>query len=167
MLSSAIFFPVYLYEDQVCFDPNYGILGSTSLLVTFFISVPYLILNLFTITSGFIFCFKFFKTQVSRNNYISEEDAQQKEACQYVLISTAMYTGCSFLLVVCGLIPLSGSGRQLGQWSMLLNQSHGLLNILALFIALRSYRNKVKQSFSNLLRKCGKSSPTIAPSIEH
>ena len=158
------YFLAFLYDPLFCYDTGFGIYGSPSY-VNFAIILPYFLLNTAITIYSVLFFLQYLKLR--RQQIRTEADVQLKQACMYVAISTAAYMGCSMVALVFQSINLAGEGQELKPWLLLINQTHGIWNILALYVALKSYRDKVKESLTKCLQcRCSKARHVIEPESE-
>ena len=140
---------MYLYDSQACYDAGFGILGTTSDLI-YLMVLPYFMMNFSIMISAILFFIEYFKLR--RQKMITADDIQLRHSCFYVAISTLYYTLCALVSFIFQCMYLSRRGDELKPWMLTVNQSHGLWNILALYIALKCYRDKV----INILRRFSK-----------
>lgn len=145
VLSVTTYMFPYFYESEVCFDSGYGALGVQS--DTYYIVLfPLFVVSVALILFSLLFFHEYLKMR--RRHILTEEDTITRHACEYVLASTIAYTVWACLAIL--IFILAEVGQNLKPWVLIIIPVHGMWNIIALYIWLKSYRDKIK----NLLKKC-------------
>lgn len=149
VVNFLIYLMAFIFDTTLCYDAGFGVMGSPSRL-NFVIVLPYLVLHICIAFFAVMIFWQYFKLH-HRPAALPERGTQLKQTSMYVVISTAAYMGCSLVTLAVQLMDLAGNGQELKPWLLIIMDTHGLWNILALYV-LQSYRNNVKRSLNNFAR---------------
>ena len=131
--------PYYYSYAEICFDVGYGVIGMDS---------PYFYLMLFPFhavvllqcTFSILFFLEYSKQR--RRQFLSANDIARKQISNYVFVTTLSYSFC--YVTATTLFVMAEIGLDIREWAIIPNHMNNLGSILALYICLKEYRNKVK-----------------------
>ena len=138
---------LYFYLNPLrCFDVGFGVISSGSSF-KYLVSSQYLISCTLVNIYGVLFLIEYRRM---RNHGLPNRasDISSRQACNYMLISTIAQAVvfCALFGMEIVLLTLESHviAQQITIWTLTFFQTFGLWNILALYLTLKSYREKVR-----------------------
>lgn len=171
LVSTPIVFVVqyYISGDFPCYDTEYGVLFCHPSNIHICLS-PILLVNLLIITFAVLFFIEY--TKMRKRLQANNQDAREnRQAADYVCLSTSSYLLSSVLWIITVCFILSGNDQfnhaipLFKSITMLVYQLNGFWNVLALYAVMDTYRKKLKEILSNYLIR-GRNVVRVAPALD-
>lgn len=149
---SVFIIQYYVSGNLPCYDTVYGMLfchPST----THICFIPILLVNFLIITFAVFFFIEYGKMR-KRQHIRDHNDRENRQSAHYICLSTLsnLLSSVLWLLTVCFILSQSVQAVPIFKIiTILVDQLTGIWNVLALYVVMDSYRNKLKEFISSFL----------------